>query len=100
IRDRNVTGVQTCALPILSIRADPSFGSELGVADTLAVMGHEQEARDEYRRAAALVANETERVEYEVQSAATWIREDNHKQACKEIGRASCRERVEIGGGG
>jgi tetratricopeptide (TPR) repeat protein len=69
----------------MSIRVDPSFGSELGVADTLAVMGNEQEARDEYQRAAALVANETERVEHELQSAATWIREDNHKQACKAL---------------
>ena len=38
----------------MSIRVDPSFGSELGVADTLAVMGNEQEGRDEYQRAAAL----------------------------------------------
>ena len=67
----------------MSIRVDPSFGSELGVADTLAVMGNEQEARDEYQRAATLVSTESERVEYELQSAATWIREDNHKQACK-----------------
>jgi tetratricopeptide (TPR) repeat protein len=69
----------------MSIRVDPSFGSELGVADTLAVMGNEQEARDEYRRAAALASNETERVEYELQSAATWIRGDNHKQAEKAL---------------
>src|SRR5262249_33192255 len=69
----------------MSIRVDPSFGSELGVADTLAVMGNEQAARDEYQRAAALVANETERVEYELQSATTWIREDNHKQAGKAL---------------
>jgi hypothetical protein len=52
-------------------------------------MGNEQEARDEYERAAALVANETERVEYQLQSAATWIREDNHKQACKALGEVA-----------
>jgi len=73
----------------MSIRVDPSFGSELGVADTLAVMGHEQEAREEYQRAIVLVANEAERVEYEMQSAATWIREDNHKQACKALGEVA-----------
>ena len=73
----------------MSIRVDPRFGSELGVADTLAVMGNEQEGRDEYQRAAALVANETERVEYELQSAATWIREDNHKHACKALGEVA-----------
>src|SRR5205823_12307539 len=73
----------------MSIRVDPSFGSELGVADTLAVMGNEQEPRDENHRAAALVANETERLEYELQSGATWIGEDNQSQACRALGEVA-----------
>jgi len=64
----------------MAIRVDPTFGSELGVADTLAVMGKEAEAREEYARALLFVRSENERVEYELQSALTWIRENNHKQ--------------------
>jgi len=65
----------------MSIRIDPNFGSELGVADTYAVMGKEEEAREEYARAVVFTASESDKVEYELQSAATWIRENNRKQA-------------------
>lgn len=69
----------------MAIRVDPSFGSEFGVADTLAVMGKEQEARDEYARALVFVTSESDRVEYELQTALTWIRENNHKQIDKSL---------------
>jgi len=65
----------------LSIRTDPNFGSELGVADTYALMGKEQDARDEYERAIVFAPGESEKVEYELQSAMTWIRENNRRQA-------------------
>lgn len=64
-----------------SIRIDPSFGSEAGVADTLAVMGKEEDAREEYERAIVFAGGETERIEYELQSSLTWIRENNRRQA-------------------
>jgi tetratricopeptide (TPR) repeat protein len=64
-----------------SIRVDPNFGSELGVADTLALMGKEAEAREEYERAIMFVSSDSERVEYELQVAVTWMRENNRKQA-------------------
>jgi tetratricopeptide (TPR) repeat protein len=64
-----------------SIKIDPNFGSELGVADTYAVMGREEDARDEYARAIVFAPSESEKVDYELQSAATWIRENNRKQA-------------------
>jgi tetratricopeptide (TPR) repeat protein len=35
----------------MSVRIDPNFGSEVGIADTYALMGREQDARDEYDRA-------------------------------------------------
>ncbi len=69
----------------MSIRVDPNFGSELGVADTYAVMGREQEAREEYDRAIVFTSSESDRVEYELQSATTWIRENNRKQAEKAL---------------
>ena len=64
-----------------SIRIDPTFGSEAGVADTLAVMGKEEDAREEYERAIVFAGGETERIEYELQSALTWIRENNRRAA-------------------
>jgi tetratricopeptide (TPR) repeat protein len=69
----------------MAIRVDPSFGSEFGVADTLAVMGKEQEARDEYAKALMFVSGESDRVAYELQTAITWIRENNHKQIDKSL---------------
>ncbi len=64
-----------------SIRVDPGFGSEAGVADTLAVMGKEEEAREEYERAIVFAGGETEKIEYELQSALSWVRENNRRQA-------------------
>jgi tetratricopeptide (TPR) repeat protein len=68
-----------------AIHVDPNFGSELGVADTLAVMGKEGEAREEYAKALIFVTSESDRVEYELQAAVTWIRENNHKQVDKSM---------------
>ena len=53
----------------ISIRIDPNFGSELGVADTYALMGKEQEAREEYDRAIVFANSEGDRVQYELQAA-------------------------------
>ena len=70
----------------MSVRMDPNFGSELGVADTLALMGKEEEAREEYGRAIVFAGSLGEKVQYELQSAVTWIREGNRKQAEKALG--------------
>jgi tetratricopeptide (TPR) repeat protein len=69
----------------MAIRVDPTFGSEFGVADTYAVMGREGDARDEYAKALMFVTSESDRVEYELQTALTWIRENNHKQVDKSL---------------
>lgn len=65
----------------LSIRIDPNFGSEVGVADTYALMGKELEAREEYDRAIVFAPSNADKVQRELQSAVTWIRENNRKQA-------------------
>jgi tetratricopeptide (TPR) repeat protein len=65
----------------MSIRIDPNFGSEVGVADTYAVMGKELEAREEYDRAIVFAPSNADKVQRELQSAVTWIRENNRKQA-------------------
>jgi tetratricopeptide (TPR) repeat protein len=64
-----------------SIRIDPNFGSEVGVADTYALMGKEREAREEYDRAIVFAPSNGDKVQCELQSAVTWIRENNRKQA-------------------
>jgi len=77
-----------------SIRIDPNFGSELGVADTYAVMGKEQDARDEYERAIVFAGSEPEKVAYELQMAITWIRDGNRREAeraLREVGRHAHR---------
>jgi len=65
----------------MSVRIDANFGSEVGIADTYAVMGREQDARDEYDRAIVFAATQSDRIQYELQSAVTWIRENNSSQA-------------------
>jgi tetratricopeptide (TPR) repeat protein len=69
----------------MSIRIDPNFGSELGIADTYAVMGKEREAREEYDRAIVFAPSNADRVQRELQSAVTWIRENNRKQADRAL---------------
>jgi len=68
-----------------SVRMDPTFGSELGIADTLALMGKGQEAREEYERAIVFAGSQGDKVQYELQSALTWVRGGNHKQAEKAL---------------
>src|ERR1700733_7213956 len=65
----------------MSIRIDPNFGSEVGVADTYALMGRELEAREEYDRAIVFAPSNADKVQRELQSTVTWIRENNRKQA-------------------
>jgi tetratricopeptide (TPR) repeat protein len=69
----------------MSIRIDPNFGSELGVADTYALMGKELEAREEYDRAIVFAPSNADQVQRELQSAVTWIRENNRKQAGRAL---------------
>jgi len=69
----------------MSIRIDPNFGSEVGVADTYAVMGKEEEARAEYGRSIVFASSDHDKVERELQYAVTWIRENNRKQAEKAL---------------
>jgi tetratricopeptide (TPR) repeat protein len=69
----------------ISIRIDPMFGSELGIADTYAVMGKEREAREEYDRAIVFAPSNADKVQRELQSAVTWIRDNDRKQAEKAL---------------
>ena len=68
-----------------SIRIDPNFGSEQGVADTYALMGREEDARAEYQRAEVFAGSNYDKIEFELRSAVTWIRENDHTQAEKSL---------------
>src|SRR5207245_4458168 len=85
IRDATVTGVQTCALPILVLVDDPLHDREpesrpLGLGGDV---GLERTVDDGLGKTAAVVADPQPHL------AARML----------EIGRASCRERGEIWGG-
>src|SRR5699024_11886443 len=87
IRDRNVTGVQTCALPISRL---PGVRREEGAA-RLQRSGLPT-ARDRRRTRRCVPGHDGDCPQRKEGRLALW-----------EIGRASCRERVwvwEVGGGG
>src|SRR5699024_11761791 len=86
IRDRNVTGVQTCALPILSI-ATCIKNRDISIEECVTVfILHIQQINEKLN---AIVEN---RFTEALQEAALL---DDKITSINQIGRASCRERVE-----
>src|SRR5207248_6340801 len=83
IRDRTVTGVQTCALPIST--------ASRSVLLSLFQARDELEIKIEERTAKLSRANEELQTEI--------IERKSAEEKLREIGRASCREREEEGGG-
>ncbi|HET9790328.1 MAG TPA: hypothetical protein VFR08_03425, partial [Candidatus Angelobacter sp.] len=68
-----------------SLKIDPSFiDSQAGLGDTYAVMGEEEKARAEYDIAIAHATTRVESVNYSLQRAATWAREQNFAKADAE----------------
>src|SRR5699024_11946901 len=94
IRVRNVTGVQTCALPIYFLLADPV--SALIIADKTDVR------RNRVRQKEMATFDIHDRVNYAVTEAKLKVNAEKRvitlNLQLDEIGRASCRERMEIGG--
>jgi len=75
-----------------ALKIDPTFvTSQLGIADTLAVMGREAEARTEYDKAIEQAHNEADRIDYMMQKAATWVREGNLAEADKAFQETATR---------
>ena len=67
-----------------ALKIDPKFVySQLGIGDTYALMGDETRARAEYAKAIAAADSDADRVEFEMQSAMTYVRERNYAQADK-----------------
>src|SRR5207248_8369808 len=91
IRDRTVTGVQTCALPIFGrVEAAVLVGRGQAVRPAVAL----RDGADD--RAGRRVAEDVVVVVVEVAGHTV----HRHGRGAAEIGRASCRERGERSGGG
>ena len=68
-----------------ALMMDPDFiSSQIGIADTYALMGNEEQARAEYDKAIRFAHNETDRFNYEMQKATTYVRDGNYAEADKQ----------------
>jgi len=71
-----------------ALKIDPQFVySQLGLADTYALMGNYEQARTEYDKAIAGAENPADRLEYRMQRATTWVRDARLAEADKEFSR-------------
>lgn len=65
-----------------ALKIDPKFVySQLGIADTYALMGEEARARTEYETTIAHAESNADRVEFEMQAAMTYVRERHYGRA-------------------
>ena len=68
-----------------ALKLDPDFvTSQLGLGDTYALMGNQEQARVEYDKAIRFAHNEGDRLTYSMQKAMTFVREGNYAEADKE----------------
>jgi tetratricopeptide (TPR) repeat protein len=71
-----------------ALKIDPQFVySQLGLADTYALMGDYEQARTEYDKAIAGAENSADRLEYRMQRATTWVRSARLAEANTEFSR-------------
>jgi tetratricopeptide (TPR) repeat protein len=69
-----------------ALRLDPDFvTSQLGLGDTYALMGNQEQARVEYDKAIRFAHNEADRLTYDMQKAMTFVRDGNYAEADKEL---------------
>src|SRR5271169_3578883 len=68
-----------------ALKIDPDFiTSQLGLGDTYALMGNQEQARTEYDKAIRFAHNEADRLTYSMQKAMTYVRDGNFAEADKE----------------
>ena len=69
-----------------ALKIDPDFtSSQLGLADTYALMGNQEQARAEYDKAIRFAHNEADRLTYGIQKATTYVRENKYADADREL---------------
>jgi tetratricopeptide (TPR) repeat protein len=67
-----------------ALEIDPDFvTSQLGLGDTYALMGNQEQARIEYDKAIRFAQNEADRLTYSMQKATTFVREGKFTEADK-----------------
>ena len=67
-----------------ALKIDPDFvTSQLGLGDTYALMGNQEQARVEYDKAIRFAHNEADRLTYSMQKAMTWVRDGKFAEADK-----------------
>jgi tetratricopeptide (TPR) repeat protein len=67
-----------------ALKIDPDFvTSQLGLGDTYALMGNQEQARVEYDKAIRFAHNEADRLSYTMQKAMTWVRDGKFAVADK-----------------
>ena len=68
-----------------ALKIDPDFvTSQLGLGDTYALIGNQEQARTEYDKAIRYAHNEADRLTYSMQKAMTWVRDGKFAEADKE----------------
>jgi tetratricopeptide (TPR) repeat protein len=73
-----------------ALAIDASFNtSQVGLADTYALMGDQERARQEYDKAIDNEPNQANRFDYRMQKAITWVREKNYVEADRQLWRIS-----------
>ena len=69
-----------------ALAIDPDFvSSQLGLGDTYAVMGNQEQARIEYDKAIRFAHNEADRLSYGIQRAMTYVRDGKFADADKSL---------------
>ncbi len=69
-----------------ALKIDPDFvTSQVGLADTYALMGNQEQARVEYDKAIRYAHNEADRLTYGMQKGMTWVRDGNFAEADKSF---------------
>jgi tetratricopeptide (TPR) repeat protein len=69
-----------------ALRMDPDFvTSQLGLGDTYALMGNQEQARIEYDKAIRYAHNEADRLTYSMQKAMTYVRDGNYAEADRQF---------------
>src|ERR1700685_2613083 len=67
-----------------ALKIDPDLvTSQVGLGDTYALMGNQQQARIEYDKAIRYAHNEADRLTYGMQKAMTWVRDGKFAEADK-----------------
>jgi tetratricopeptide (TPR) repeat protein len=65
-----------------ALKIDPDFvTSQVGLGDTYALMGNQEQARAEYEKAIGSAHNEADRLTYNMQKAMTWVRDGKFAEA-------------------